>query len=378
MKLSCDKLFSIIRCGMGLETPDFRLTEEEIQELKEFGKKQSVLSILYYGLKSMHLPSEQIHAIEKACSEDLYRFILHDVYLEQVGTALNLSGIPYIFLKGAVIRNLYPKPEMRTSCDIDILVKEENLAEAINAIEEKTDLKMVKKSYHDVIMVDNGQRMHLELHFNIKENNENLDTFLSRAWEYANPPETGSRYAFTPEFQIFHVIAHMCHHFLNGGVGIRPFIDLWLLRNKTEYCEDTVMDMCRQCKILKFYEECCNLSDVWMENAKRTDMTSAMEEFCLSGGVFGTMKFKNAGRQRHERGWKYLLRRIFPPVYQVKEFYRDESGKEHIAAYYYLKRLFIWFSKERREDLKKQTSDILSTDKQYMDQAADLFKQLEL
>ena len=48
MKLSCDKLFSIIRCGMGLETPDFRLTEEEIQELKEFGKKQSVLLVMSF------------------------------------------------------------------------------------------------------------------------------------------------------------------------------------------------------------------------------------------------------------------------------------------------------------------------------------------
>lgn len=46
---------------------------------------------------------------------------------EQVCDALEKAEIPFIPLKGVVIREYYPEPWMRTSCDIDILVREKNL-----------------------------------------------------------------------------------------------------------------------------------------------------------------------------------------------------------------------------------------------------------
>lgn len=45
--------------------------------------------------------------------------------------------IAYIPLKGAVIRPYYPYDSMRTSCDIDILIHEEDLELAIKNLIEK-------------------------------------------------------------------------------------------------------------------------------------------------------------------------------------------------------------------------------------------------
>ena len=52
----------------------------------------------------------------------------------QICDTFELSSIPYIPLKGSVIRPYYPKESMRTSCDIDILVKEENHEAAIDVL----------------------------------------------------------------------------------------------------------------------------------------------------------------------------------------------------------------------------------------------------
>ena len=50
---------------------------------------------------------------------------------------LEETRIPFIPLKGAVIRQYYPEPWMRTSCDIDILVHEEDLERAVKILKEK-------------------------------------------------------------------------------------------------------------------------------------------------------------------------------------------------------------------------------------------------
>ena len=144
-----------------------------------------------------------------------------------------------------------------------------------------------------------NSQVHLELHFTLKENAENIDRMLIRAWEYARPAEDGSsKYVFTPEFQIFHVIAHMSHHFLHVHLGIRPFLDLWLLKNKTEYDETVVKAMCSECGILKFYEECFNLAEVWLGRGEHTETTRILEEFCLEASSVPPISKMLAGRER--------------------------------------------------------------------------------
>lgn len=249
---------------------------------------------------------------------------------------------------------------MRTSSDIDILVQENDLKKAIQEIEENTDFKVIKNGYHDVSLVN--ANIHLELHFNIKENLETIDELLKDAWKYAEKSNEGFRYTFFPEFQIFYVIAHMRYHFLNGGLGIRPFLDLWLLITKTEYDEATVRQMCSNCGIIVFYEECVHLSKVWMENSIHTEATALLEKICLSVGVFGYHQFKNAGKQRNQRGIKYVLSRVSPTKYQVKEYYKDKSGKEQTVAYYYMKRIMSWTGRERSGELRQQIHDVMVSD----------------
>jgi len=209
------------------------------------------------------------------------------------------------------------------------------LDRAVEELESHTDFKMDHRAYHDILML--RRFVHLELHFSIKENADNIDRVLSRAWEYAELLGEGHRYVFSPEFQIFHIVAHMSYHFLHGGLGVRPFLDLWLLRNKTEYDEEQVEHLCWECGILKFYEECCSLANAWRGNGEYTETAELLEQFCLSGGVFGNREFGNAARQREHRGFNYILSRVFPSIAQVREYYSESSDDKQSSAYFYEK-----------------------------------------
>ena len=178
-----DVLFSVIRSGMETGTSELQLSPETCRELLRFGAAQSIFPIIYHGLERMEVPKEALQDFNARRLKELYSLVQRDEALCSVSSALEAENIPYILLKGAVLRELYPRPELRTSCDIDILVREETLEQAVAAIECRTDFKTQKRAYHDISML-NGS-FHLELYFSIKENEENLDRLLVRAWEYA-------------------------------------------------------------------------------------------------------------------------------------------------------------------------------------------------
>ena len=67
---------------------------------------------------------------EKQIMVAVYRYEKINHELQRLCRTLNEAKIPFIPLKGAVIRQYYPEPWMRTSCDIDILVREEQVEEA--------------------------------------------------------------------------------------------------------------------------------------------------------------------------------------------------------------------------------------------------------
>lgn len=369
-------LLNAIRRGMGLSGVISALSDEECTELYSFGIRQCILPIIWQGIKASGISDDWKDKFKKRCAMDFRAFVLRDYSLDKIRNALDSETIPYIFLKGAFVRDLYPEAWMRTSSDIDILVHSEDLERAVEIIEAKTDYKMDKKGYHDVSML--SDYFHLELHFSLKENSEEIDSLLSKVWKYAIPIGKGSQNVLTPEYQIFHVVAHMSYHFLHSGLGVRPFIDLWLLRNKTSYNEEKIRMMCESCGILKFYEVCSELATCWMEDRPIEGMIQEFEQYCLQGGVFGSQKQSYALRQKDKKGISYILSRVFVPDYYAREFYGDGSGKNHSYLYYQVKRWKNWLGKESRQELTKQTRAVLSTDEKIVASTQSLIHWLEL
>lgn len=56
---------------------------------------------------------------------------------------------------------------------------------------------------------------------------------LDRIWNVAEPVEGFShQYKMPDEWFRFYHLAHMAKHVTNGGCGIRPFLDLWIMDRK--------------------------------------------------------------------------------------------------------------------------------------------------
>lgn len=155
---------------------------------------------------------------------------------------------------------------MWTSCDIDILVHETDLEKAVSALTSELQYTADdKKNYHD-ISLHSPNGIHLELHFNIQENIETLNRVLSRVWQYAKPVDkTAYRHEMTNEFLLFHIIAHLSYHFVTGGCGVRPVIDLWLLLNALHFDQCELDALLSDANLTQFFESVKSLASVWLD-----------------------------------------------------------------------------------------------------------------
>ena len=298
-------------------------TPEALEQVYILAKMHDLAHMLGHALTGLDLPDNRVLGkINHATLVAVQRYVQLDYELTRICDVLERAQIPFIPLKGAVIRKFYPEPWMRTSCDIDVLVHEEDLERAAQVlVQELSYTTDHKKKYHDMwLFAPTG--IHLELHFSILETMDNIDPLLGRVWEFATPV-TKYRYAMSQEFLAFHLLAHMSYHFIGGGCGIRSLMDIFLLRRQNAYDEAVLRGYLAQCGIEKFYDSILELNAVWFQGEATTPLTEKMERFLISGGTYGTKKQNIIIKQQRKGGKrKYLLNRVFMPCRELKFRYR--------------------------------------------------------
>jgi len=320
-------LFALLRgvvCGESVtEEVKAACTSETLKKVYILAQKHDLAHLPGHAIGKLDVPDcDAVKAMKNATLMAVYRHTQKDYEFARICDVFEQAQIPFIPLKGAVVQDFYPEPWMRTSCDIDILVHEEDLERAAEALTSglsyTTDWK---KHYHDMSLFSPGG-IHLELHFSIQETMENIDWLLGRVWDYATPV-TQYRYILEKEYFVFHIIAHMSYHFVGGGCGIRPLLDLFLLCRQAFYDEAELRSYLAQCGIEKFYDSVLALIEVWFQGGSQTTITKRMERFLLSGGTYGSQEQRLAIQQRRQGGkLGYLLGRIFVPFRVLKIRYR--------------------------------------------------------
>ena len=340
-------LFPLLKAGLALTDTLPTLTDEDAAQLLRFGKRQSILPIMTFALQRCGADPDLTERFRLSSETDLLRYLFMEQALAEISTAFDAAKLPYLPLKGAVMRALYPEPWLRTSSDIDVLVHAEDLDRAVTVLEEKTGFAAGKRSDHDISLM--SPQVHLELHFRLYSGETDAqNAMLDTVWSHAQREGEGSRYAMDPAFQVFYHLSHMSRHFRRQGMGIRPVTDLFLMRQRLGEAEETLREMCGRCGLLRFYEAASLLGDVWFAEETHTPLTKELEALCLSGGVFGSAESAvMASRYESGHGLAYIFHRAFLPRSRLEEYYPELKEQPRRLAVYQIKRWFRASTKER-------------------------------
>lgn len=307
----------------------------------------------------------------------VYRYEQQQYELDQICAVLQQSKVPFIPLKGALIRTLYPQPWMRTSCDIDILVKEEDLPRAIDALTTALNYQYGGKNNHDVsLFAESG--VHLELHYKLNDSNQGWDSVLGSVWDYAEAEEN-FRYVLTKEMFYFYHIAHMAGHFKFGGCGVRSVLDLFLLRKYISYNQDALADLLKQGGLTAFNEAVCALSDYWFGGGNETPLVLELNDFILNAGMYGDVKNRVTIAKVKKGGrLKALFSRVFLPYNKLKFQYPILQKHKILVPFYQVKRWFNLLDKDRRKQSVYELKATIQENEETTERITKLLKHLDI
>ncbi len=336
-----------------------QFTLETLEQLFEIAKAHDVIQIVSEVLFQNGLLPEGKPITEKYKKHQinaLYRYMNIEREQEMIYQVFEENGVDFVPLKGAVMRQYYPDPYMRTSCDIDILVHEDQLPNAVKVLESVLSYKSNDTvDFHDISLYS-PSGVHLELHYNLKEKRDNLDKLLVRVWDYCEDAREGScRKLESPEFFIFHHVAHMVNHFLRGGCGIRPFIDLYFIEKNIRYDASKLASFIKESEIDVFYRAALQCVDTWFGHAASTEIAELIEGFVLKGGVYGSRENRiNLDQNKQGGKIKYFLSRIFIPYDTLKYKYPVLQKHPVLLPLMWIVRLFSLVSPQKRKRAKRE------------------------
>ena len=288
--------------------------------------------------------------------------------------------IPFIPLKGSVLRDYYPEPWMRTSCDIDILIKQEYLDRATVALVEKYEYQKTIEWDHDVSFMSAGD-VHLELHHNFCEYEKRDPKMLERIWSSAQLSSGYEyRYEISSEIYYYYHIAHMAKHFENGGCGIRPFVDFAIIREKIPVNETALNEILIETSLKEFFDSCEKLYRVWFKDGEHDELTKEMERFILRAGVYGNTENRVAVMKstKSQGKIKYLLFKIFLPYKYLSVIYPKLKNKRYLTPFYEVRRWFEIIFCGRMKNAVNEIKINAKTSTEKVDEVSKLMNQLGL
>lgn len=346
-------LLMLVRCAM-LEEPAPAPQGVDMERLLRLANEQQIYSLVMPALEQTGaLSEEEEQSWNNFRLSDLKKTIIVDNERQAVLADLEEQGIKYIFLKGLVLRDYYPKASMRQMSDNDILY---------DASRRNDLLKIMKK--HGFYLADGGgvsddfkkPPVTLEFHREITEHKEGWG-YLD-AWVRAEKMGEGCQYSLCKEDNYIYTLHHMEKHRSLGGSGIRFLCDMYVLIKEEGYdwaYMTPVMESLRLMPLNKSVNGLC--AAVFGDKEELTEDEKVLLDGMFNGGLFHS-DFEHKENLNNSGGrLRYLWRRAFPEKRIMVATYKKLESAPYLLPHYYLKRLFERW-KYNRQSIKKEFKNI--------------------
>ena len=202
---------------------------EVINEANE----HSITGLIYPALKNIKDNNIDKDIIDKLKKHTFYSAVRQSNHIKRTAEILKLfneNNIPVIVLKGLVVREYYPKPDLRTMCDSDVIIHKSDL-ERVRKLLLERGFHEEEDAGHHIAFMNAG--FNLEIHWTLANETfrKGQECFQERIWDDAMKVKVGGvdTLSLSLEDLALHLCAHMASHMAISGFGVRQLADLVLL-----------------------------------------------------------------------------------------------------------------------------------------------------
>lgn len=348
----------------------------DLEQVQPLVKSHQIGNLVYYGAVNCGIdPNLQVM---KDLFAVTYKNILIDERqrkaLRSVMDAFDANGIHYMPLKGVLLKNMYPKTDMRIMGDGDILIKTEEY-DKIRPVMEQQGFTEKKETDHELAW--KNPALYLELHKRlIPSYNYDYAAYYGDGWQLGHPTaDKPYRYEMTDEDQLVYLFTHFAKHYRDGGIGIRHMLDLYVYRKaKPDMNWRYIAGELEKLQLLAFYENVQQTLGVWFENAPENAITQSITQVIFHSGAYGDVKSHaiaegvrhkalegGTSKQTRINAWRYT---IFLPYKFMKEKYPVLKNVPVLLPVMWVVRWFqAIFTKPQVISGQRQRLELLQEDK---------------
>ena len=352
----------------------------------EYSHSNQLDGIVFTQCKKF-IPKEYQERFSDALSLTVYynqnRFIITKSLMKQFESI----GLNAFLVKGPVIAEFYPNPQLRTMGDIDILVSERDKA-------------------HEVMLKNGFKCKGLNLDYEYGYVKNNIEYELHNRLLYDNPVNNAKIQGYFDDYKShviedklddsFHFVFVLCHlrtHFMNQGVGFRQFLDIAMLANNNKNLDwDRIKKDLQSIDLFEFAQSVFAYLNKWFEIESPFELPEISESdyekstvYIFNNGLFGfhnedNDRFMAANRARNAKSAKLSI--LFNPVKVIFPGYKQLSAsrkyefirnKPYLLPYAWIKRFFIMLKDHNLKQGMKMLNDSVVTEK-YVKNREEFFK----
>lgn len=262
-KLRMNLFFELLRYSLGITDKfDKKLSDQEWENIYQTAYNQAVVGLLFNGVKKLsgeYAPPMMLVMRWAAQAENIRGMNQASNHRAKELTDLFLKlGHNTLILKGQANSRLYPDDGIRQTGDIDIYIEggKEKVLKML------TDNHLINSedfvAYHHVELADESGGIVVEAHFRPSGGvhnyfgNKHLQQFLNNNTNNVYHTEEGFN-APSMQFALAMQLAHVQHHFIESGVGLRQVTDYYyLLKSSSKEERDCVASMLKAFRLEHF------------------------------------------------------------------------------------------------------------------------------
>lgn len=302
MNKTVNCLIDIMAAALGARPLNTDLRGVDFHALLRLAEFHKLDIPMYYVLRDAEgVPEDISNELKKRQEINSLKFAVVGAETEYLNSKFQEANIPYMLLKGSVIRELYPHPDMRTSCDVDYLIKRDD-SDRVEELMTASGFSFDNRN-SGVDTYNKPPFVCIEIHRALMSGHEEFDC-LHSLWENSVPLADADigRKMCHDDFYIY-TIVHIAKHITYGGSGIRPIMDMYLyLKNyesrlNWEYIYSTLASvgldtLGRELKIL---------CEHWFSEGGKSDVTAELSEYVVESGIFGTVSNAEAQQEVYKK-----------------------------------------------------------------------------
>lgn len=340
-------------------------------KLMQLAQIHSVIGILgYMSMKYPICPDPQRKGtLRSFCLETIRQFAQRNALAEAVVAELEKAGIDHILMKGFVLRDFYPVPELRTFNDIDIVIRPEDRQ---RSHERMCSMGFqVHTDWEPVFSYVRGNELY-EIHTDIMEidvsDKADYRGYFGHMWQYAQPASDHG-YRFTPEFHFLYLLTHIAKHVHGSGAGVRMYLDVAAFIRHYGVGIDWgwISEQLKVLELFDFAGVVLTAAEQWFgipspvpHKEISREVMDAFLIFTMEAGVFGHHNrevalagLKHTDQDEAAPKLRQLLRRTFPKAQTIQKRYTYLQDKPWLLPVAWVHRLV-----KNRENLGKRAREV--------------------